>query len=251
MRKKFRIALAQIKYFDLHKKHNVMKIKSFIQSASKKKAEIVCFPETCITKHADLHYYHRYLTEIREECRKNRIWCIISDNLVHQGQVHKVAILIDHEGKIRGKYKKINLYGESKEVLPGKKIGVFKTDFAKIGIVVCWDLAFPRLFHSMRLAGAQIVFCPAKWAYEQKAHNKEHQKRELKLLKALIQARAFENLYFVAVCNPYQGQKDLVCYSAIACPHRILKEILNREGLLVAEVDLREIQKFRKLYPGK
>ncbi|MBU3906812.1 MAG: carbon-nitrogen hydrolase family protein [Nanoarchaeota archaeon] len=250
MKTKPRIALAQIKYFDLDTEHNLEKIIYFIKKAKEKKADIVCFPETCMLKEKYLDFSHHFLKEIREACRKNKIWCIITEDFLFGSKIYNTSILIDREGKIRGKYKKIKLYAE-KMVNPGKEVHIFKTDFGKIGIAICWDLAFPEIFQKMKKAGAQIVFCPAQWAYEKKAYTKEHRKKELKLLKSLILSRAFENLFFVAFCSPYRDQKDLICYSAIVSQHEIIKEIFGKEGLIFSDIQLKKITKFKRIYPGK
>jgi omega-amidase len=247
MKKRPIIAIAQIKYFDISSKNNVEKIKKFIRQAKRRKADIICFPESCVHKTEVLFYNDDLIKEIREECKKNSIWCIITEDLNIKRRKYNVSILIDREGKIKGRYKKIHLYGD--DTSSGRKIGVFDTDFAKIGIVICWDLAFPELFKKMKDAGAEIVFCPAQWCYEKKAYKHKHKKEETRLLESLIRARAFENLYFVALCNPIQGErKDQISYSAICSPHKILKELIDDEGIITAEVNLDEIGKLRKLY---
>lgn len=240
------IALAQIKYFHECKTHNIGKIKEYIKLAKKAKADIVCFPETCVHKTEFLDKNDWLLGQIRDECKKNRIWCIITEHLRIKRRDYNTAILIDREGKIKGMYKKIHLYGD--EVKPGKKTMVFETDFAKIGIAICWDLSFPDLFRKLRSRGAEIVFCPAKWWYEKEAHDKAHKKREIKILESLIRARAFENLFYVAICNPVMDSKYQVSYSAIASPHKLLKEISGKEGLITAKINLKELKKLRKLY---
>jgi predicted amidohydrolase len=249
------IALAQINYFDGPEKHNVEKIKKYIKLAKKKKADIICFPESCVHKKGFLHFNHELIKEIREECRKNSIWCIVDDDMKIGRKVYNTAILINRKGEIHGHYKKIHLYGESNGVRAGRKTRVFKTDFAKIGIAICWDLAHPKLFRKMKRKGAEIVFCPTYWAYEIHAHNarkyeEKHRQKEKATLKSLIMARAFENLFFVALCNPAMedGDKELVSYSAICSPHKILAEIKNREGLIFSEINLDEIQKLHNLY---
>lgn len=240
------IALAQIKYFDEHKSHNVEKIKRFIRLAKKAGADIICFPETCVHKTEFLKLNHRLIKQIRDECEKNSIWCIITEQMNIKGKDYNLAVLINREGGIAGAYKKIHLYGD--EVVPGKKARVFKTDFGKIGIAICWDIAFPELFRKMRKKGAQIVFCPSKWWYDSGAHKKAHKKREIKILESLVMARAYENIFFVALCNPVMESKYQVSYSAIASPHRILKQLKGKEGMIAAKINLKEIKKLRKLY---
>ncbi|HTY44298.1 MAG TPA: carbon-nitrogen hydrolase family protein [Patescibacteria group bacterium] len=251
------IALAQIKYFDTAENHNVKKIKKYISLAKSKGADIICFSESTIHKNDFLSFNHKLVEEIREECRKNSIWCIVDDDMMIKGKIYNAAILIDRKGKIAGEYRKINLMGEGYDspVKAGKEVKVFKTDFAKIGIAICWDLAYPDLFRKMKKKGAEIVFCPTYWKYELHAHHirkyKEKQReRERWTLKSLIMTRAFENLFFVALCNPAKNnyEKDLVSYSAIASPHKILAEIKDKEGLIVKEIRMSEIGKLEKIY---
>jgi predicted amidohydrolase len=225
--------------------------------AKKKNADIICFPETTVHKTDFLNFNHKLIVEIREECRKNSIWCIIDDDMAIKGKIYNTAILINRRGKIAGDYKKINLMGEGYDspVEAGKKIKVFKTDFAKIGIAICWDLTFPLLFKKMKQEGAEIIFCPTIWRYEARAYrpikyNENHKKKELAILKSLIMTRAFEDLVFVALCSPAKNknEKDLIPYSVICSPHKIIKEIKDKEGLITAEINLKEIGKLEKLY---
>jgi len=250
MRRKPRIALAQIKYFDINKKDNLEKILCFIHKAKKIGADIVCFPETCMLKEKYLDFKHDFLKEIQKACKENEIWCIITEDFMFKSGLYNTSVLIDRSGKIKGTYKKIKLYAE-KGVTPGRNVKVFETDFGKIGIAICWDLAFPKLFKKMKNQGAQIVFCPSQWAYEEKAHDNAHEKRELSLLKSIIRSRAFENLFFVCFCSPFRNEKDLICYSAICSPHRIIKDIYDEEGLIYADLPLKKIKEFEKIYPGK
>lgn len=249
-RKKPIIAVAQIKYFDINKKHNVEKIKKYIKRAARAHADIICFPESCVHKTEVLFYNDDLIKEIREECKNNSIWCIITEDLEIKGKRYNVSILIDREGNIRGGYKKIHLSGD--EVDAGRKVRVFQTDFAKIGIVICWDFAFPELFKKMKELGAEIVFGPSAWCYERTAYGKTYGKKskeqEINLLRSIIRTRAFENLYFVALCNPVRERKDQVSYSAISSPHKILKELVEREGIITAKINLKDIDKLRELY---
>ncbi len=251
------IALAQIKYFDTAEKHNVAKIKRYIRLAKKKNADIICFPESSVHKTSFLSFNHDLIKEIREECRKNSIWCIIDDDMTIRGKAYNTALLINRKGEIAGNYKKINLMGEGYDspVKAGKRIGVFKTDFAKTGIAICWDLSSPKLFREMKKKGAEIVFCPTTWKYEARIHhpvryNEKHRKREFESLKSIVMTRAFENTFFVALCSPAKNknEKDLVSYSAICTPYKVLKDIKDKEGLIVADIHLSEIKKLEKLY---
>lgn len=244
------IALAQIRYVKGYEKTNIEKIKKYIRLAKAGGADIVCFPEGCLNNIKDSALNYNLIKEIQETCKENSIWAIIPDLFLIKNKSYNVAFLIDRKGNVKGKYKKINLYEDTAEE-KGSRIFVYKTDFAKIGIVICWDLAFPKLFKKMKRKGAEIIFCPAKWCYERAAHKGDPKEGELNLMKSMIVSRAFENLNFIALCNPLTTNRELVSYSAISSPHRILAEIRDKEGLIKAKINLNEIKKFSKIYPGK
>lgn len=245
-RKKPIISVAAIKYYDSNKSHNLDKIKLFIKRAKKANADIICFPESCLTRKGHLFLTHNIIREIQKECLEQNIWCIITDDFMIKEKKYNISLLIDRNGKIKGTYKKINLYGD--RVLPGKKVKVFDTDFGKIGVVICWDISFPKIFDIMRKKGVEIIFCPSQWWYDIHPKDPMPTKREIKILRALVLARAFENVCFIALCNPLLDSKFQVSYSAISSPHKILKELINKEGLITSEVNLSLIKKYRAYY---
>lgn len=239
-----KISLAQIKLSNSYK-DNLQKIKYYIHLAKRQESDLVCFPESCIFKKFSIDIDHYAIKEIQEECKRNSIWCIITEDLKIKGRKYNCSLLIDRSGKIRGNYKKINLYGDN--VIKGKEIKVFKTDFAKIGIAICWDLNFPELFSKMRKKGAQLVFCPSFWCYDNGIHDNNNEQKEKKLLESLIMARAFENLYYVAICSPAKESKDHIALSAIASPSTILKQLYKKEGIIISSLDLVKLKKIRKV----
>jgi predicted amidohydrolase len=64
----------------------------------------------------------------------------------------------------------------------------------------------------------------------------------------MVLTRAHENVLYVALCNPLTESKKQISYSAIAGPNEILKELIGKEGIITAEIDTKEIKKFRKFY---
>lgn len=247
-----RIAVAQIKYFNEDDSTNLPQIKKYISLAKKKGADIICFPESCVTRWGTMDFNHSLIKEIRLHCLNNNIWAIINDDFIIEGKPYNTSVLIDRKGRIAGYYQKINLYGDG-PVEPGGKVKVFNTDFAKIGIVTCWDLAFQDLFMKMKRVGAEIVLCPMRWRYERLAHanrkyDEVNRERERDLLRSITMTRSFENLLFLAIASPYIEEKDMINYSAILSPHKTLAEIYRKEGLITADLDLKEIHHLHKLY---
>jgi N-carbamoylputrescine amidase len=82
------------------------------------------------------------------------------------GLYHNTAVVLDADGSYLGKYRKMHIpddpgYYEKFYFAPGD-LGyqVFKTRFADIGILICWDQWFPEAARLLALKGAQIIFIP-------------------------------------------------------------------------------------------
>ena len=75
---------------------------------------------------------------------------------------YNTAVLIDREGRLVGKYRKVNLpYDEFEDgITPGKEYPVFQTDFGKVGMMICWDFEFPEPARALALQGAEIILMP-------------------------------------------------------------------------------------------
>jgi predicted amidohydrolase len=75
---------------------------------------------------------------------------------------YNTAVLIDREGRLVGKYRKVNLpYDEFEDgITPGREYPVFQTDFGKVGMMICWDSEFPEPARALALQGAEIILMP-------------------------------------------------------------------------------------------
>jgi N-carbamoylputrescine amidase len=95
------------------------------------------------------------------------------------------AVLLGTDGEVKGKYRKVHLpdlvgFREKLYFEPGDTgYPVFETEFARVGIYVCFDRHFPEGARALGLAGAEIVFNPSAtveglsrhlWDIEQRGH---------------------------------------------------------------------------------
>jgi predicted amidohydrolase len=99
-----------------------------------------------------------------------------------EGQVvYNTAVLLDRQGKLAGKYRKVYLPREEMEQLaPGNDYPVFHTDFGTVGIMICYDVFFSDPARGLATKGAEIVLLPI-WGGDQ----------------TLAKARAIENQVFL------------------------------------------------------
>jgi N-carbamoylputrescine amidase len=92
-----------------------------------------------------------------------------------QGLYHNTTAVLDADGTYLGKYRKMHIpddpaFYEKFYFTPGD-LGykVFKTKFATIGVLICWDQWYPEAARITSLLGAEILFYPTAigWATSQ------------------------------------------------------------------------------------
>ena len=92
-----------------------------------------------------------------------------------EGLYHNTTAVLDADGSYLGKYRKMHIpddpsYYEKFYFTPGD-LGykIFKTKFATIGVLICWDQWYPEAARITALMGAQILFYPTAigWATDQ------------------------------------------------------------------------------------
>jgi predicted amidohydrolase len=241
------VAVAQLTLTSSLRK-NIEKIKHFIKFAKTKKVDIVCFPETSL-KGEPIDIKNPRVKEIFTECKKNSIWCIIGDYIKEKKYTYNTMLLINRKGNLVGKYKKVFVCEDRPLVKRGSTFKVFSTELGKLGIAICWDVAYPNSLYSMVKKHADIVFCPMCWGYEVWEHKRNRLIMEKKILQSLILTRAYENLVYVVFSSPFmKNDKTLVSYSAIAEPHQIIKEIFNKEGMIIGRLNIPKLHKIRQMY---
>ena len=168
------------------------------------------------------------------------------------GVYYNTAAVIDADGKYLGKYRKMHIphvapgFWEKFYFKPGD-LGypVFKTQFADIGVYICYDRHFPEGARALGLNGAEIVFNPSAtvaglseylWKLEQPAH-------------------AVANGYFVGAINRVGREQpwnigEFYGQSYFCTPRgKLLVEgSRDKEELVTADLNLDEIQEVRQVW---
>ncbi len=140
-----------------------------VEAAGKLGLDIVCLPEALT-----LVGTTRNAAEVGEPipgpstkaladaARRNRLW-VVAGLMEQEGDtLYNTAVLLDREGRLAGKYRKVHLPREEwlKGVTPGDEYPVFETDFGTVAIQVCYDWFFPEAAAAFALRGAEILFAP-------------------------------------------------------------------------------------------
>ena len=166
---------------------NVATVSKMLEDAVSQGAEFVLTPEVsnCVSTSRThqssvlmLQNDDVFLQASQKEAEALGIWLLIGSLALKTGDADgrfvNRSFLIGPDGKIRAQYDKIHMfdvsidenetYHESAGYRPGKSAVVAKTEFATIGLSVCYDLRFPKLYQSLTSAGAQILTVPSAFS---------------------------------------------------------------------------------------
>ena len=222
---------------------NLNNIIKYIKKAASKNVDIVCFPEASLIHSNNKNTIKKipikkYINKIKNTCRESKIHCIFGSNILKNNKLYNSAFFIDSKGKIAYTYNKVNLFrNESNAATAGKTNRIIKTKFGNIGIIICWDIAYPEYVKKLSRKGALVIFCPSYI---------KNYGRELESYLLLPYARAFENSSYFVSCD--SANKECAQYSIICSPSKIYSEIKGKEGIIFAELDIRKINGIRKRY---
>lgn len=91
-----------------------------------------------------------------------------------EDRLYNTCLLIGPDGEIKGRYRKIHLFGygsaEKEVISAGGEIAVVDTDYGKMGLSICYDIRFPELYRKMVDMGAVILLNCAGWPYPRVEH---------------------------------------------------------------------------------
>jgi agmatine deiminase len=156
---------------------NVSDAEEQIIIAIQKGAQIICLPELFSTP-----YFAQYIgidvTEYSSSVpgsisdrfsliarRYETVLIIPVCEIGKDGYLYNSAIVIDADGSCFAPYRKIHLpqdpfFYEKDYFHPGDTYRIFKTRFADIAVLICYDQWFPEAARIVSLMGAEIIFFP-------------------------------------------------------------------------------------------
>lgn len=174
------------------------------------------------------------------------------------GVYHNTAVVIDADGRIAGKYRKMHipddpLYYEKFYFTPGDLgFRVHDTAAGKAGVLVCWDQWFPEAARLTALAGAQMLFYPTAIGWLP-TEGEEMNQAQHSAWETIQRAHAIANGVFVIVVNRVgrEGQLQFWGQSFVADPFGriIAKASPDKEEILIVECDMTRIEETRQNWP--
>ena len=268
---KIKIGLVQMSC-TADKAYNLSKAMEGIRNAHQKGARIICLQElfTSLYFCDEENYDHFSLAEPIPGPSTDalgplakELGVVIIASLFEkraQGLYHNTTAVIDADGSYMGKYRKMHIpddpnYYEKFYFTPGD-LGykVFKTKFATVGILICWDQWYPEAARITSLMGAEILFYPTAigWATSQDEATNEEQYNAWQTIQ---RSHAVANGVHVVSVNRVGFEQDgrmkfwggsFVCnpFGSV-----LQKASHDAEEIMVVEIDTAKTDQYRTHWP--
>ncbi len=263
---------------------NLKKTLALAENAAKQGAKIICTQELFRSQYfcqAENHDYFDLAESIpgpstaafQKLAKKYKV--VIVASLFEKrasGLYHNTAVIIDADGKLLGIYRKMHipddpLYYEKYYFTPGEiyqheenkpasAFRVFRTKFANIGVLICWDQWYPEAARITALMGADILVYPTAIGWHPKEKD-EWGKAQADAWRTAQRAHAIANGVYVAAANrvglePEPGTDGIEFFghSFISDPFgRLLADAGTAPTTLIATCDPALIEDTRRNWP--
>ena len=240
--KEFRLGLIQMRFINAKtmddKERNLKKVRRLINAAHNSEVDLVCLPEffsvgTWLSVGKPSKLVESFegptnlqLAKLAEEL--NIYICGGSFPTLKDNKIYNMGAFITPKG-IAGSY--VRAYDRPEYYTLGSTFPIFKTAFAKIGVIICGDIFVPEISRGYSQKGVEIILNPTMNAvmyYDR--------------FMAAARSRAYENLCFVAQIDPigdHPAWGEMVGGSTIFSPEGLILEQApkNEELILTAQID--------------
>jgi N-carbamoylputrescine amidase len=247
-----RITLIQMNSKTAARDENVARACAFIDEAAQTQPEIIVLPEFFNMEYFPQFRDYRYMdyaepedgytqTLIKAKAKEHGIHIVSTIfEIARPGFYYDTAMLINPEGEIIGKYRKVHpaasLGLEKIYFRGGSKFPVFRVGHWTIGCSICYDNLFPESCRCLMLHGAELIIAPYATPVPEPWEN-------------FLTTRALENGLFLAACNHVgpEGDWHMSGKSVIIDPSgKVIVEANGTdEQIITAELDREAVIKAR------
>lgn len=262
-----RIGCVQWKMREMNSVDDLLQqVEYFVDALSDYRCDVAIFPEFFNAPLMGLETHKtsvdaiRFLAGFSEQILESVSRLAVSYNInivagsmpvIEDDQLYNVSYLCKRDGTTDEQFKIHPTPHEKKDWIMqgGNKLHLFKTDFGRVGILICYDVEFPELARLLSEQEMQILIVPF-WTDTKNGYLR---------VRRCAQARAIENECYVAIAGSIgnlpkvdsvdiqYGQSAVFSPSDFAFPHdAIMAETTpNTEMTLIVDVDLKKLQELQ------
>ncbi len=268
--RKVKIGVVQLKCTE-DKNDNIRRYIEQVRLLARQGAQIICLQELFASLYfADVEDYHnfRYAESIPDGETTQTFMALAKELGVvlvcsmfekrAEGLYHNTTAVIDADGSYLGKYRKMHIpddpgYYEKFYFTPGDMgYKVFRTRFATIGVLICWDQWYPEAARITALKGAEILFFPTAigWAVDQDEATNDEQYQAWQTIQ---RSHAVANGVPVVSVNRTGREGDMQFWGGSFITNafgRVLWQAPHLEETNhVHELDLNDSDRYRRHWP--
>lgn len=168
-----KLAIGQIQCIDGDRSGNLVRIENAIADAAQQGAQMVCLPETAIYGwvNPDAHQVAHPIPGTDSKALATlakRYKTFVSIGLVEKegGRLYDSAVLIDDEGRLLSKHRKINTLQHlmSPPYTRGSNVCTVETQFGRLGLLICADTFDASVVERMQELKPELLLVPFGWA---------------------------------------------------------------------------------------
>jgi N-carbamoylputrescine amidase len=270
MKKTVSVGLVQIHCGD-NIRANIDKAVAAIRALAAEGARMICLPELFnapyFCQERDDKYFKlaepvpgpttAVLSEVAAACKV----VVITSIYEQADKFYNTAVVLDADGKLVGKYRKMHIpddpnnhYDEAYYFSPGDLgFPAFRTQYATVGAMVCFDQWFPEGARLEAAAGAQILFYPTAIGWPISQTREDLNAAENNMWKTVQIAHGIANNCFVVAVNRVGIQDTLNFWgsSFVSDPYGrvVASASTDREENIIGICDMSIIEQKRKDWP--
>ncbi|GAA1849106.1 carbon-nitrogen hydrolase family protein [Brevibacterium marinum] len=240
---------------------NLDKVRDYAHRAAEAGAEFVVFPEATMSafgpglRRVAEEQVQSWRTEMAQVATAAGLSVIVGEFAISGEKVINLLAVYSPNGERRD-YAKIHLYDafgfkESDTVVAGEDPVVIDLGGEDVGLTLCYDIRFPKLFAELSRRGARLAIVSAAWGAG---------KGKVEQWQTLARARALDSNMFVAALGqadpevsgvevPKKGPTG-VGHSLVSDPFgHVISSLEGDEALEIVEVDLGGADKAAEAIP--
>jgi predicted amidohydrolase len=168
----------------------IFNVSKILKKLGKKDTEIVCLPEQWL-KNNEIKDFDLEFSDFKKIAKEFSM-TIIPGAFYEITKKHTsiIAPIIGPKGEFIGRQEKIHPFDyEKNNVKPGNEAKIFNTA-CKFGVVICYDMVFPKVANTLVKKGAQVLFSPSRIV-----------RRGIEPWQMYVQVRALENRIPILAAN--------------------------------------------------
>jgi N-carbamoylputrescine amidase len=246
-----------------------------VEQAAKKGAQIICTQELFRSQYFCQSEDHKNFalaepipgssTKAFQKLAKKHDAVIIASLFEKRaaGVYHNTAAIIDADGELLGIYRKMHipddpLFYEKFYFTPGDLgFRAWKTRYAKIGVLICWDQWYPEGARLTAMQGAEILFYPTAIGWHP-SEKKKFGTRQHGAWETIQRSHAVANGCYVVAPNRVGLEQPIggdgiefwgQSFVAGTSGEILAKASVDKEETLVVPLDLNEVDVTRTHWP--